>query len=87
MRECDENSEGLQRAIFPCSISGVQTSHVFYEDKGSSNGYVGDMVSLKGPLSCCSDVFVSGKARKYFNDFMLPFAWNEICLLYTSRCV
>ena len=43
---------------------------MFYEDKGSSKGYVGDMVSPKGPLSCCSDVFESGKARKYFNDVM-----------------
>ena len=78
---------GGQRANFPCSISGVKTPHVFYEDKGSSRGYVGDMVSPKGPLSCCSDV--SGKARKYFNDFMLPFAWNEIvqggCEKYCER--
>ena len=62
---------------------------MFYEDKGSSKGYVGDMVSPKGPLSCCSDVCVSGKARKYFNDFMLPFAWNEIvqvgCEKYCER--
>ena len=57
---CEERlgEYGGQRANFPCSIRG-QTPHVFYEDKGSSNGYVGDMVSPKGPLSCCSDVCVS----------------------------
>ena len=88
---------GGQRANFPCGISGVKTPHVFYEDEGSSSGYVGDMVSPKGPLSFCGDV--SGKARKYLSDFMVPFAWyergqwgcerycDESCLLYTSRCV
>ena len=45
-----------------------------------------DEVSSYGPLSCCSDVFVSGKARKYFNDFMLPFAWNELVQGGSDRC-
>ena len=39
-----------QRANFPCVVSGVRTPHVVYEDKGSSRGYVGDMVSPNGPL-------------------------------------
>ncbi len=57
---------------------------MFYEDEGSSRGYVGDMVSPNGPLSCCGDL--SGKARKYLSDFMLPFAWYEIGQWGGDRC-
>ena len=74
---CEEELEG-QRASFPQDYGETGVSHVFYEDSVSSCSCIGDMVSQNGPLSCCSDVFVSGKVRKYFNDFMWPFAWNEI---------
>ena len=63
-----------RRASFPQVYGETKVSQMFYEDRVSSSGCVEDEVSSYGPLSCCSDVFVSGKARKYFNDFMLPFA-------------
>ena len=57
-RVCEERLGG-QRADFPKVYCEMEGSHVFYEDEGSSRGYVGDMVSPKSPLSCCSDVSLS----------------------------
>ena len=59
LREREERlgEYGGQRANVPYG-SGVKTPHVFYEDEGSSRGYV----PLNGLLSFCGDV--PGKARK-----------------------
>ena len=48
-RECDERLGG-QRADFPQVYSEMEFSQVLYEDRVSSRGCVGDMVSQNGPL-------------------------------------
>ena len=67
-RVCEErlSEYTAQRANFPWVINGVKTPHVVYEDKEFR-----DIVSQSGPLICCD---VPGKARKCFNDFVVPFA-------------
>ena len=73
-REWEEslNEFGVQRANF----SGVK-------------GYLGVNGSANIPLgySPLGYFSASGKARWCINVTVLPSAWSESCLLYTSRCV
>ena len=79
-RVCDERV-GWQRANLPCCSNGAETPPVIYEDRVYSRGGVIDTVSTNSPVIFCGK---PGRARKYF---VVPFAWCEVCLLYTSRCV
>ena len=72
-RECEERL-GWQRANFPCCLNGVKTPLVVYEDRVSSRSCVVDTVSTNGPLIFCGK---PGKARRCYNNVVLPFVWND----------
>ena len=83
IRDRCEERLGEQRADFPRVYSEIGFSQMFYEDKGSSRGYVEDEVSSSSPLIFCS---CPGKDRKCDSKFVVPFAWNEVVQGCCDRC-
>ena len=82
VRECEERLGG-QRANFPRVYGETEVSQVFYENRVSSRGCVGDMVSQNGPLVFCG---LPDKARRCIKDFVVPFPHSEVVQWCGDRC-